>query len=130
MALQRMIALPRCARGGRSPQNATTLCRLKGSRHETEVASANIWSMRIIVIFLYVFVGLLPALGGAQELIVRGILGGEFAPFVVGAIGTLVSLLLSLSGVALWRRWAHARELALSAYALVTVFCVMAALTP
>jgi hypothetical protein len=84
----------------------------------------------MIVIVLNVVVGLLLALGGAQEMIVGGILGGEFAPFVVGAIGTLVSLLLSLSGVALWRRWAHARELALSAYALVAVFCVMAALPP
>src|SRR5262245_35649627 len=84
----------------------------------------------MVVVVLNVVVGLLLAFGGAQEVVVRGILGGERVPFVVGAIGTAVSLLLSLSGVALWRRWRGARELALLACVLVAVFCVIAALPP
>src|SRR5262245_51554552 len=84
----------------------------------------------MVVVVLNIVVGLLLASGGAQEVIVRGILGGERVPFVVGAIGTVVSLLLSLSGVAMWRRWRGARELALLACALVALFCVMAALPP
>jgi len=84
----------------------------------------------MVVVILNVVVGLLLAFGGAQEVIVRGILGGERVPFIVGAIGTVVSLLLSLSGVALWRRWRGARELALLACALVALFCVMASLPP
>jgi hypothetical protein len=84
----------------------------------------------MVVVVLNIVVGLLLAFGGAQEVIVRGILGGERVPFVVGAIGTAVSLLLSLSGVALWRRWRGAPELALVACALVALFCVMAALPP
>src|SRR5262245_51029956 len=82
------------------------------------------------VVVLNLVVGLLLAFGGIQEVIVRGILGGERVPFVVGVIGTAVSLLLSLSGVALWRRWRGARELTLLACVLVAVFCVIAALPP
>jgi hypothetical protein len=84
----------------------------------------------MVVIVLNVVVGLLLAFGGIQEVVVRGILRGEHAPFAVGAAGTLVSLLLSVSGIALWRGWRHARELALLAYVLVAGFCVLAALPP
>jgi hypothetical protein len=84
----------------------------------------------MIVVVLNIVVGLLLAFGGAQEVIVRGVLGGERVPFVVGAIGTVVSLLLSISGVALWRHWRGARELTLLSCALVALFCVMAALPP
>ena len=84
----------------------------------------------MVVVILNIVVGLLLAFGGAQEAIVRGILGGERVPFVVGAIGTVVSLLLSLSGVALWGRWRGSRELALIACSLVALFCVIASLPP
>src|SRR5262245_25992100 len=84
----------------------------------------------MIVIVLNIVVGLILAFGGGQEVIVRGIIGGERIPFIVGAIGTAVSLMLSLSGVALWRRWHGARGLALLACALVALFSVMAALPP
>jgi hypothetical protein len=82
------------------------------------------------IVVLNLVIGLVLAFGGAQEVVVRGILGGERAPFVVGAIGTFVSLLLSISGIALWRGWRGARELALLAYVLVALFCVFAALPP
>jgi hypothetical protein len=82
------------------------------------------------IVVLNLVVGLLLAYGGTQEAIVRGILGGERASFLVGIAGTLVSLLLSISGVALWRGWRRARELTLVACVLVAVFCALAALPP
>ena len=82
------------------------------------------------IVLLNVLVGLLLAFGGIQEVVVRGILGGERVPFIVGAIGTVVSLLLSLSGIALWRGWRGARQLTLFACGLVAAFCVIAALPP
>jgi len=84
----------------------------------------------MVVAVLNVIVGLLLAAGGVQEVFVRGVLGGERIPFVVGAIGTLVSVLLSLSGIALWRKWRGARSLTLSACVLVAGFCALAALPP
>ena len=79
---------------------------------------------------LNVVVGLLLALGGIQEAVVRGVLGGERVPFLVGVTGTLVSLLLSTSGIALWRGWRGARSLTLLACVLVAAFHVAAALPP
>ena len=79
---------------------------------------------------LNMIVGVLLAMGGAQEVIVRGILQGDTPSLVVGATGTLVGLCLAVSGVALWRRWPQARALTFSACASVTVFCVLAALPP
>jgi hypothetical protein len=84
----------------------------------------------MIIVVLNVFVGLLLAAGGVQEVVVRGVIGGERAPFVVGAIGTVVSLLLCLSGIALWRNWRGARGLTLTACVLVAGFCTLAAMPP
>ena len=84
----------------------------------------------MVVVVLNIVVGVLLALGGIQEVVVRGILGGESLPFLVGTIGTAVAGLLSLSGVALWRNWRSARALTLLACVLVAAFCVLAAMPP
>jgi hypothetical protein len=84
----------------------------------------------MVVIVLNVVLGLLLALGGIQEAVVRGILGGERAPFLVGVTGTFVSLLLSLSGIALLRGWRGARGLTLLACVLAAAFHALAALPP
>jgi hypothetical protein len=84
----------------------------------------------MVVVVLNIIVGVLLALGGIQEVVVRGILNGERVPFMVGAIGTLVSVLFCISGVALWRNWHGARRLTLLSCVLVAAFHVLAALPP
>jgi hypothetical protein len=73
---------------------------------------------------------LLLGFGALQELWIRGIIGGEVQPLVVGAIGAILSCLLAGTGVALWRRPASARRLALGTAAAVSTFHVYAALPP
>jgi hypothetical protein len=79
---------------------------------------------------LTLLVSLLLGAGAAQELVVRGVRGGETQPFAVGAAGILVSLLLAASALALWRRWPGARRLVLAAASLSVGFHVYAALPP
>jgi hypothetical protein len=84
----------------------------------------------MVVAILNIVVGLLLVFGGAQEAIMGGLLGGNTAALAVGSMGTVTSLLLTASGLALWRRWRYGRELTLVACGLVAGFCVLAALPP
>lgn len=84
----------------------------------------------MVVVVVNIIVGVLLALGGIQEVVVRGILNGERVPFIVGAIGALVSILFAISGIALWRHWHGARRLTVLACVLVATFHVLAALPP
>jgi hypothetical protein len=68
--------------------------------------------------------------GAVQELIVRGIRGGETQPFFVGLVGLMVSLLVASSGIALLRKWPVARRLVLLAGISSLAFHVYAALPP
>ncbi len=68
--------------------------------------------------------------GAVEELVVRGVRGGETQPFVVGAVGVAVSLMLAVSGVAYWRRWPSAQRLLAVAGLLSVLFHVYAALPP
>lgn len=68
--------------------------------------------------------------GAIEELIVRGVRGGETQPFVIGAVGIAVSVLLAAAGVALWRRAEGARRLAVVAAVASVLFHVYAALPP
>ena len=79
---------------------------------------------------LNIIVALLLGFGAIQEFVVRGVRGGEVQPFLVGLAGTIVSLLLALSGIALWRQWPSARRLVIIAAILSIVFHLYAALPP
>ena len=79
---------------------------------------------------LNILVALVVGFGAVQEMVVPGIRGGQTQPLVVGLVGTLVSLLLAASGVALWRRWPNARALAIAAAVLAVLFHVYGALPP
>ncbi|HJU69834.1 MAG TPA: hypothetical protein VJ650_16470 [Gemmatimonadaceae bacterium] len=68
--------------------------------------------------------------GAVQELVVRGIQGGEVQPLIVGVTGTVVSLLLALAALALGRRQQRARPLAIVAAIAAILFHVYAALPP
>ena len=84
----------------------------------------------MVIVVLNILVGLMLAYGGAQEAIVSGILGGDLVGLVVGGLGTLTSILLTFSGVSLWRRWRRSRELTFVACGLVVAFSIWAALPP
>jgi hypothetical protein len=79
---------------------------------------------------LNILVALLLGYGAVEELVVRGVRGGEVQPFVIGAVGIVVSVLLVVSGIALWRRREGARRLALAAGVASVLFHVYAALPP
>jgi hypothetical protein len=68
--------------------------------------------------------------GAVEELIVRGVRGGEVQPLVVGLAGALVSLLLALATVALWRQHTEARGLAIVAALAAIAFHGYAAMPP
>ena len=79
---------------------------------------------------LTMVVALLIGFGAVQEFIVLGVGGGQTQPLIIGLAGTLVSLLLLVAAVALWRRWESARPIAAVAGALSIAFHVYAALPP
>lgn len=68
--------------------------------------------------------------GAVEELIVRGVRGGEVQPLIVGLLGAVVSLLLALASLALWRRHTSARRLAIVAAIAAITFHAYAALPP
>ena len=75
-------------------------------------------------------IGLMLGFGGLQELFVRGIWNGEREALVIGAAGAVVSALLLLAALAMWRRWAVWPRLAALAGALSVAFHIYAALPP
>lgn len=77
-----------------------------------------------------ILVALFLGFGAVEEFIVRGVRGGEVQPFFVGLAGIGISVLLAVSGIALWRRWATARRLLVIAAISSVVFHVYAAMPP
>jgi hypothetical protein len=79
---------------------------------------------------LGILVAMLLGFGAVEELVVRGVRGGEVQSLLVGLAGAFVSLLLVLAVLALWRHHVNARPLAIVAGIAVTVFHAYAALPP
>jgi hypothetical protein len=84
----------------------------------------------MVVAILNVVVGLLLAFGAAQEGVVGGVLAGRPASLLVGLVGTLASLWLSASGVALLYSWPRRRGFTLLACVAVVAFGIYASLPP
>jgi hypothetical protein len=84
----------------------------------------------ISALVLTILIALALELGAVQELLVRGVRGGETQPLVIGTIGALVSALVLVAAMALWRRTAGAPRLALLGAALAVAFHAYAALPP
>ena len=84
----------------------------------------------MILSVLTILVSLLLAFGAAQELFVRGLAGGEIEPFFVGLAGIIVSAMLAIAGLALWRRWSMTRQILIVAGASSLLFHISAALPP
>ena len=73
-------------------------------------------------------IGFVLGLGGLQELFVRGIWNGELPSLIVGAMGALVSSLLLVAALAIWRRWSQWPRIAMLAGWLSIAFHVYGAL--
>jgi hypothetical protein len=68
--------------------------------------------------------------GAVEELVVPGVRGGEVQPLLVGLAGAFISVLLALAALALWRRHASARRLAVAAALAAIVVHAYGALPP
>ncbi len=79
---------------------------------------------------LSTLVALLLAFGAAQELFMRGVAEGDTELLLVGLVGIAVSILIATAGIALWRRWATARKIAIVAGISSVLFHLYAALPP
>lgn len=84
----------------------------------------------MVLALFSILVALFLGYGAVEELIIRGVRGGEVQPFFVGLVGIIVSVLLTISGIALWRQWPTARRLVLLAAISSVAFHVYAALPP
>jgi nicotinamide riboside transporter PnuC len=84
----------------------------------------------MILAILTILVGLSLGFGGMQELIVRGIIGHEVYPGILGIIGTVIAVLFIVSGIAMWRKWPNTRRLVIVTSIFSIVFHVYAALPP
>ena len=84
----------------------------------------------MVVGILNVVVGLMLAFGAAQEGVVGGLMAGRPSSLVVGVTGTLVSLLLSVSGLALIQGWSRRRGIAITACVLAAAFGILISLPP
>lgn len=75
-------------------------------------------------------IGLMLGFGALQELFVRGIWNGEQQPLLIGAAGAVVSAMLLIAALAMWRRWPVWPRLSALAGTLSVAFHAYAALGP
>jgi hypothetical protein len=64
----------------------------------------------MILVVLCFLVGLLTGFGAVQELIVGGIIDHEVYPAIIGTIGTVISVLFLVTGIAMWQKWPSTRR--------------------
>jgi hypothetical protein len=94
------------------------------------ILAIQIEEVRMVIAILNILFGLLLGFGAVQELIVRGINGGEVQPLVIGLAGTAISVLFLISGIGMWRKWPGTRRLVIVTAILSILFHVYAALPP
>jgi len=70
-------------------------------------------SLVVSALVITILIALTLEIGAMQELVVRGVRGGETQPLVIGVLGALTSALVLVAVVALWRRATSAPPLAL-----------------
>lgn len=84
----------------------------------------------MIVAALSLVAALLLGKAGYDEMVILGIRAGLTQPFYAGIAGMVISTLIGLAGIAVWRRWPHARLLAMTAGILSIGFHIYGALPP
>jgi hypothetical protein len=84
----------------------------------------------MILAVLCFLVALLTGFGAVPELIVGGIIDHEVYPAIIGAIGTVISVMFLVTGIAMLRKWPSTRRLTIVTAILSIVFHVYAALPP
>jgi hypothetical protein len=83
-------------------------------------------SYPLSIAILAVLVGALETAGGAQELVVQGILNNRGWPLIAGTLGTVAGALLLFSGIALLRNSPHTLRLVYAtAWVSVPVFILI-----
>lgn len=83
-----------------------------------------------MLIIATIIAAILLAFGAIQELWVRGVVGGEVQPFVIGAVGAVLSVLLVLAAIALKLQRGGAERFAIATAVALTAFHAYAALPP
>ena len=96
-------------------------------RSRTSVGSTK---FSVPIILSTVLVASVLGFGAVQELIVRGIGGGEVQPFWIGVIGAVLCILLIASAFALTRGWRGARSLAIAVSIAFICFHIYGSLPP
>ena len=84
----------------------------------------------MLLVVLNILVALALGFGAVQEIIVAGIIGRQVQPLIIGLIGTVISVLFLISGLAMWRKWPSTRRLVIITAILSILFHVYAALPP
>ena len=99
-------------------------------QHQPRATHPSTSEAPVLVAALNILVALLLGFGALEEMIVRGIHGGETQPLVIGLVGAAVSVLLAVSGIAYARRWRRGRVLLIAAGLFLIDFHGYAALPP
>jgi tryptophan-rich sensory protein len=84
----------------------------------------------MVLAVLNILVALALGFGAMQELIVPGIIDHQVQPAIIGIVGTVVSVLFLISGIAMWRKWPSSRRLVIVTAVASILFHVYAALPP
>jgi hypothetical protein len=84
----------------------------------------------MILVVLCFLVALLTGFGAGQQIVVGGIIDHEVYPTIIGTIGTVISGLFLVTGIAMWLKWPSTRRLAVVSGISSVVFHVYAALPP
>ena len=85
---------------------------------------------RLLLVVLNILVALALGFGAVQEIVVRGIANAEPQPFVLSAVGIVVSILFIVSAIAILRDWDGARRLVLITGVLSILLHIYGALPP
>jgi tryptophan-rich sensory protein len=84
----------------------------------------------MVLAVLNILVALALGFGAVQELIVPGIIDHQVQPAIIGIVGTVISVLFLISGIAMWRKWPSSRRLVIITAVASILFHVYAALPP
>jgi hypothetical protein len=95
-----------------------------------DVASFKNNKTRLVLGALNILVALALGFGAVQELATRGIRDGQLQPFFLSSAAIVVSVLLIISAVAMFREWTAARSLVLITGVLSVLVHLYGALPP
>ena len=99
-----------------------------GATHDAVTFPQN--RARLVLVVLNILVALALGFGAVQEFVVRGIGEDDPQPFLMSAVGIVVSVLFMVSAIAILRDWSGARRLVLITGVLSILLHIYGALPP